>query len=642
MVDVYLQGKRVRLDPRASIGKGGEADVYGLGDGRALKVWKTPDHPDFAGQDAEQRAAEARIERHQDKLRVFPAGLPPQVIAPLELATDRSRRRILGYVMRQLRGAEPLLRYGEPAFRGAGITPALISGVLVGLHRTVAALHQQGVVIGDFNDLNVLVAGGEAFLIDADSFQFGPFLCDVFTERFVDPLLCDPSQPRPVLARPCSPDSDWYAFAVMVMQSLLCVGPHGGVFRPRSPSARVPQHARPLHRITVFHPEVRYPKPAIPCHALPDDLLDWLHGVFVRDRRGVFPRALLEALAWSTCPSCGLTHARPACPACASAAPSAVKESTVVRGEVVATRILSTRGAVLAAAIEAGELLYLVHEDGRFLREDRSVVLSGAPDPAMRFAVHGKATLIGRGGELVVLSPGAAPERIAVDCLGTRPIFDVNEQARYWAAGGRLLRSGRPGAAALSGEADAATIGDVLAGQTLFWVGPSFGLGFYRAGSVSIAFVFDAARAGIKDTVKLPFPGGKLTAAACVFDADSGSPARKGRGRAWLFLAAELSGRTVHRCVVVREDGAVEAVADAEAHDGSWLGTLTGKCAASGFLLSATDGGVVRVEVRAGALVEARQFPGTEPFVTQASRLLVGARGLFVVDPQTITLLRIS
>ncbi|WP_437680255.1 hypothetical protein [Sorangium sp. So ce131] len=645
-MDVYLNGKRVRLDPRTSIGKGGEADVFDLGDGRALKVWKTPDHPDYAGQDAEQRAAEGRIERHQDKLRVFPPALPDQVIAPVELATDKAKKRIVGYAMRLVRGAEPLLRYGEPSMRQGGLTAAAASEVLARLHRTVDGIHARGVVIGDFNDLNVLVAGGEAFVIDADSFQFGPFLCQVFTERFVDPLLCDPSLPRPTLARPYTQGSDWYAFAVMVMQSLLCVGPYGGVFRPRSAAARVPQCARPLHRITVFDRDVRYPKPAIPYQVLPDDLLEVLYRIFVKDQRGVFPKRLIEALAWTRCPACGVEHARASCPTCASAACSIAgpaRESAAARGEVVATRILSTRGVILAAAVGAGGLAVLVHEDGRFLREDGSVVMAGAPHPAMRFAVHGRATLIGRGGELVVLSPGAAPERVQVDCVGARPVFDANDRARYWARGGQLLRSGKPGDAALPGDAAAAVpLGEVLAGQTVFWVGPSFGLGFYRAGNVSIAFVFDAERPGIKDTVKLPFPGGKLTGATCVFDADSGSPPRRGRGRAWLFLVAEQAGRTVHRCVVVREDGAVEAAADAEAGDGSWLGALTGKCAASGFLLSATDAGVVRIEARGGALVEARQFPGTEPFVSQSSRLFVGPEGLFVVDAQTITLLRIA
>ena len=128
----------------------------------------------------------------------------------------------------------------------------------------MAGLHALGVVIGDFNDLNVLVKDEQAYLIDADSFQFGGFLCRVFPERFVDPLSCDPQERRPLLCKPFSTDSDWHAFAVMVMQTLLSVGPYGGVYRPKSTSARVPEYARPLRRITVFHPEVLYPKPAAP------------------------------------------------------------------------------------------------------------------------------------------------------------------------------------------------------------------------------------------------------------------------------------------------------------------------------------------------------------------------------------------
>ena len=42
-------------------------------------------------------------------------------------------------------------------------------------------------MVGDFNDLNILVTGTDAWLIDADSFQFGTYLSPVFTERFLDP-----------------------------------------------------------------------------------------------------------------------------------------------------------------------------------------------------------------------------------------------------------------------------------------------------------------------------------------------------------------------------------------------------------------------------------------------------------------------
>src|SRR5262249_35855209 len=149
--------------------------------------------------------------------------LPPTVVAPQELVTDRSGGRLVGYTMRHLSGSELLLRYAERSFRGAGITHEMVRHLFLGLHDTVAQVHRAGVVLGDFNDLNVLVQGLKAHVIDADSFQFGPFACTVFTARFVDPLLCDPSQDSLVLTRPHNAASDWYAFTVMLMQCLLFV-----------------------------------------------------------------------------------------------------------------------------------------------------------------------------------------------------------------------------------------------------------------------------------------------------------------------------------------------------------------------------------------------------------------------------------
>jgi hypothetical protein len=635
-VDVYLQRKRVRIDPAASIGKGGEADVFDLGDGNVLKVWKTPDHPDYAALPTEQDAARARIAAHQDKLRAFPRGLPERVIAPVELATDRGGRKIVGYTMPFVAGAEVLLRFADPGARRAGLSVAEAVAALVDLHGMIERLHGLGVTVGDFNDLNVLVRDRRAFLIDADSFQFGRFLCQVFTERFVDPLLCDPSLERLVLARPYSPASDWYAFAIMVMQSLVCVGPYGGVYRPADKAARIAQPARPLRRITVFHPEVVYPKPAIPYRVLPDDLLHHLHLVFERDRREVFPRRLLDKLRWTRCPLCGAEHAREVCPACAASPPAAVKEAVTVRGEVTATRVFAAQGSIVAATIEDETLRWLVHEGGRYLREDGSVVLEGALDPALVFALQGPATLVGRGAQAIVLAPGAAPSRFALDGFHGRPVLAVNARFRYFAQGGRLLRrrsdGGAGGVAAMIEEHAALRVGDVLAGQTLFWAGERFGFGFYRAGTLAVAFVFDAERGGLKDTVKLPFLPGEIVGAECALDGEE----------AWLFLAAEHRGRTVHQCVVVRRSGEVEASAQAEHGDGSWLGTLAGRAAAGGFLLAATDAGIVRVEPRGGALVETRAFPDTEPFVTATTRLFPASRGLYAVGEREIRLLRIG
>ncbi len=123
-MDVYLHNKRVRLDPSASIGKGGEADVFDLGDGTVLKLFKAPDHPDYAGLPADQDAARARLEAHQTKLRAFPKRLPERVVAPIDLAFDRRGARVLGFTMLHVSAAEVLLRYADPGARSGGLALA--------------------------------------------------------------------------------------------------------------------------------------------------------------------------------------------------------------------------------------------------------------------------------------------------------------------------------------------------------------------------------------------------------------------------------------------------------------------------------------------------------------------------------------
>src|SRR5205085_3930392 len=119
--ELYVGGTRLRLDPRRAIGKGGEADVYDAGKGLALKVFKPPDHPDFALDPEAQRAARIRLDEQQTKLPAFPAGLPPNVIAPEQMAYDAPRGgRLVGYAMRRLGSAEVLLRYADRQFRESG------------------------------------------------------------------------------------------------------------------------------------------------------------------------------------------------------------------------------------------------------------------------------------------------------------------------------------------------------------------------------------------------------------------------------------------------------------------------------------------------------------------------------------------
>lgn len=627
-MEVYVKGKKIRLKPSRAIGKGGEADVYDIGGGKALKVFKQPDHPDYQHSPIEQQAARERIAERQFKLRLFSNNLPSRVIQPQDLATDARGQTILGYTMQLLQDAEVLMKYSDRSFRKAGITNQTVVSIFKDLHGTVGGIHQAGAIIGDFNDLNVLVRRTEAYIIDTDSFQLPTFPCRLFTARFVDPLLCEENASKPVLTESYSADSDWYAFTVMLMQCLLFVHPYGGVYRPKDPAKRIPHEARPLHGIAIFHPEVRYPKPAIPYKVLPDELLDHFHGVFELDIRGEFPREILENLRWKKCRNCGLEHARPTCPNCAIATPAARPNAMAVRGTVTATTIFTSEGTILFATLEAGELRWIYHHRGEFKREDGSAILSGSLDPQEQLRVWGKSTLIGKHGQLVTLTPGKPPSRLAVEMGESR--FDANQFGRYWIDSGQLLRDGQLGSE---------YIGDVLGNQTQFWVGDRFGFGFYRAGNLNVAFVFDSRRRGINDRVKLPPWSGQLLDASCAFTGD----------RCWFFWTTQERGRAIRRCAIIRADGFLEASALAETGDGSWLGGAedtpalrTGRCAAGNFLLVASDRGIVRVEPQNRHIVKTKEFPDTEPFVDETCQLFPGQDGLYVVKSHEINLLQIG
>lgn len=658
-MNVYLDDRRIELRAAASIGTGGEADVYDIGGGRALKIFKDAGHPDFAGLDHARDAARQRLDTHQRKLPDFPRKLPERVITPMELARDRRKRgRIIGYSMRLVSGAELLYRYAEPRMRRQGVCGNQVVAFLRDLHETVGALHDAGVVIGDFNDLNVLVAGTRAYLIDADSFQFGPYACSVFTERFVDPLLCDPGAAAPVLVGRYTLDSDWYAFHVMAMRALLCVGPYGGVHKPADARRRIAHAARPLHRVTVFDREVVYPRPALHYSVLPDELVAHLDAVFCRDHRAPFPGALLDDLRWTQCRQCGAEHARPVCPQCRRRGAGVALVHVLVRGKVRAERVAMAGGQVggqvggtpVGMIVDAelapgpGGGLRWLSLDGGALRDTDGAVLASnmAMRPGRTIRCRGAGALVvdaGRAWE--VTSAGEQPAEI-VDICETETALCANASGyTVWASGGRLLckrtsaQAGAPERKVLAGGPE--VLGTVLPGQTRLWLGEHLGLGFYRAGNLHVAFVFDVRRRGLNDGVELPPIRGRIV----------DMHAAVGQDRAWLFWREQRGPREVACCALVSAQGVLLAAAEedtagATAGSGAWILAGRGSAAVGSFLFVPTDAGIVRVEEGGGTLAMTRSFPDTEPFVCAGDRLLAGADGLYVVKRDHILRLTLS
>ncbi len=636
---VYVAGKRVRLAASKMIGQGGEAEVYEISRGRALKLFKGPDHPEYAGDRAAQTAASRRLELQQTKLRAFPTNLPAVVIAPEQLAFDRGGTRILGYSMRRIDGAMPLHRFASRAIRRHGIDDRQVIRILLALHEAIVDVHACGVTIGDFNDLNVLVSGTQVSLIDADSFQFAGYACPVVSERFVDPLRCELRNDVWTPVSPASHASDWYAFAVMAMQSLLWVGPYGGIYRPQDPAERCPPSLRPARRLTVFHPDVRYPRPARPWSVLPEELSRILRAWFIDDARGIFPKQLLEQLAWETCKTCRIVHARATCPVCQPA--QVRRQATVRTGHVRTHTRYQTHGIIVHTQVVGGKLCFVAHADGEFVRETGLVVMRGNLLANMAVALTAGCTWV----SLARHPQGAHPEHDGPrasrwlrpahpqSSLGTTggrfgPGLVTLRDAVYTCESGELWRRDLPP----HGVSDLATrehVGSVVDGQTCLFAGGRRGLALYRVGALRGGLLFAEGRSGITEIEGLRPTRGQLLQVHVAF----------GQQHTWLLSAWANAGTVTHTCELIDARGRVVAHTSSRAGDGTWLGTLGGQAAAADVLFAPTDAGLVRVNT---SLQVDRTFPQTAPWVDCAAVLHVSSAGLHVVTPQTIVDLQLQ
>ncbi len=615
--EVYLNREPIRLDPTLLLGQGGEAEVFDLR-GRvqsavplALKVWMPPDHPQFAGSDPDsernRKAAASRIAEYGRKLREFPRNLPPEVVAPRELATDRLSE-VVGYSMELVSGAEPLRVLGQKGYRTKqGIEIPSVLRLFRALHHAVDAVHRAGAVIGDFNYLNVLVRGEAPFLIDADSFQFGNWQCRSFTTRFVDPLICDGKAKLPVQVKPHSAVTDWYAYALMLFECLMFVGPYGGVYRPRKKTDLVPEDARSLKRISVFSPEVMFPQKAVPLTWLPTQVSDFYGKLLHDDARGVFPLALLEQL---------LAHAEGRVHEPQVFAPTPGTQE-VVRGSVRVRKLFSEGGPIERAVMHDGRLSVVLHKDGKLIREDGGAVLVTVRDPRLAVGISSRETILAKGDMLAVLTPGEPAIREHVDTFqGRFPVFGCNARHYYWVSQGMLKRSDVLGPA---------VVGQVLSQQTRFWVGPKFGFGFYRTGGLMTGFVFDAERLGLNDSVALPPLREEIIDATCFFSSQ----------RAWFCMTLRRGADLVNRCVVIRPDGTVSPMAEAPEGSDGWLGSIRGKCAATipgpngsvlHRLLSYSDQGLVAVDETSTGPAETVRYPDTLPFLEHDGALIADGK----------------
>jgi H/ACA ribonucleoprotein complex subunit 3 len=601
-VDLLLQGKRVRVTDRDLLGQGGEADVYRLGD-LALKIFRAPDAAKLA------------------KVRAFPRDLPAAVIAPLDVVQSTHGADV-GYAMPAVEGAFEIRRLAERAFRAGPIDGNAVLRVLGALGGVVDALHARRVVVGDLNEGNVLVdpspARTRALLIDADSFHLPGHPCTVAHERFLDPRLYGRD-----LAAGFDVESDRYALAVILFQSLLFVHPYGGV-HPAHPTLL----RRAEARCSALDPAVKLPRAAASPAVLPDALRDWLARVFERGERPHLAEAHLDQVRFTRC-GCGVEHARTRCPACSIqiAIHAPTLPAIVRRGRCVVRRVLEARGPLLAFAAQRGPA-WVVEEEAGLRREDGSLVGVRAVPALARLAIGGRTTWIAVGEVAVGWRDGREIARLACTTGPLGAAFDASEHGAYRVHGDHVVDDQGRRLAACPG------------GLSWLRVGARLGLVIYRVGRAARAVVFrtgESPDAGGRDVALPPsvFGDAKVVALDATFD----------DRHVLLGVELERAGKVERATLLLDERGALLAQAHGAANAGPLLGGAGTRALANGRVIAAASDGLALFEADAAtrSFVERARFPDAAPFVGPDDALVAAPGGaLFVVGPSTVDELTLS
>jgi H/ACA ribonucleoprotein complex subunit 3 len=625
MKPFYINNTKVVLKPSDLFGEGGEAEIYKLDSKTALKLYKTPAHPQYRDDSpfgkAQRLQAQQRLQIYQIKLPQFPKGLAPHLVEPRDLVYDtpNQSRTIVGYTMPLVAQAHSLHEFAQRTFReSSGITLDDVIAVFTDLHRTVSDLHSNDVVIGDFNHLNVLVSGTDAFIVDADSMQFGNFKCNTFTTRYTDPKILVSVNGEIKMSKPYSVETDWYAYSVLLFESLLHVHPYGGVYKGK-PGAQLSADERPLKRVSVFHNNVTYPAAANGLHTLPGEVLNFFSKVIEEDLRVAFPTRLLEALN-------PLKTQLLVNKVATSATITQSNQAQKTEGGTTSRAVFSTPGVILAVSHDSGNLRYLYHDGEKFVRENGEVVLNGNLDPGLKFAIQGTSTIIGKGSRSFLFADDGLRLPLKVDQYrGHEPVFDANAEQTFFIEDGQLFKQT---------PARKTFIDDVLKEQTRIWMGPKFGFGFYLAGEFRRAFLFDGEVAGrtLIDTDALQ---GNLLSVKCRFSDE----------RLWLIVHFEQYGRILNRITSIDRHGKVFGTIEAIDSNSTWTDFSDSSCAAAfplqaggqlETLLVATPSGIARIESINYQPRVTKIYDGTDQFAQPGDNLLFAKSGLYAWTSKSI------
>ncbi len=214
---VYFDAAGKRIDLGSELGRGGEGIVYNLYySDNVAKIFNT--QPDAS-----------RVAKLKQMVAMYNETIATYAAWPKSLIFDENGE-MCGFEMKRLVGYVPLHMLFSPMDRKR-LFPERGYNYLVHVARNLAIafhkLHENGLVVGDVNEGNILINNnGFVAFIDCDSFQIkddvSVYYCEVGVPRYTPPELLLLGSFENVLR---TPNTDNFSMAILIFQ-LLFLGRH--------------------------------------------------------------------------------------------------------------------------------------------------------------------------------------------------------------------------------------------------------------------------------------------------------------------------------------------------------------------------------------------------------------------------------
>jgi len=185
----------------------------------------------------------------------------------------------VGFIMRFVPDTEYLCKLFVGNFKKKNnISNQMIVDLIKIQQDTMQAVHDRGIVFGDYNEMNQLTDKKFKipYHIDMDSVQTPNFKCNAIMESVRD---------RKLPFGTFDESSDWFSWAIVTFQMYTGINPYKGTH----PNYKKKEWTKRMDDgISVFDKDVTVPK-FVNFNAIPPNHLDWYKQVFVHGDRSIPP-----------------------------------------------------------------------------------------------------------------------------------------------------------------------------------------------------------------------------------------------------------------------------------------------------------------------------------------------------------------